>query len=195
MVTQRLMFLAAASAVCLVDVSVYDQALAADRQVAQVDAPLKKDKVNAEAHLSLEKLAPGKECRILIRLNVLPGWHINSNPARPEGYVPTEVSFKGKHGTTLAELSYPKGKLMRMADSDDPISVYDGKVDLFGKLTVPEAAAGLTEDMEIVVKYQACDDRTCLLPTTVKLSGKLPVAKRDEVVRPINQKLFQPTER
>ena len=118
------------------------------------------------------------------------GWHINSNPAKPEGYVATEVTFKGKQGTTLKDLKYPAGKLIRMQNSDDEISVYDGRVDFFGKLVVPAEAAGKTEEMEIVVKYQACDDKKCLLPTTVKLSGKLPVAKENEAVRAINQKLF-----
>lgn len=174
-----------------------DDSDASERQVAQAaptaGVPKKDEKVKAEAHLSVDKLAPGQECRILIRLTIAPGWHINSNPAKPEGFVATEVSFKGKLGTLLKDVKYPAGKSMRMQDQDEPVSVYDGKVDVFGKLVVPADAAGMTEDMEIVVSYQACDDTRCLRPTTVKLSGKLPVAKSGESVRSINEKLFKPS--
>ncbi len=174
-----------------------DERVSSDRQVAQAEpaagVPKKDDKVKAEAHLSTDKLAPGQECRILIRLNVAPGWHINSNPAKPEGFVATEISFKGKLGTLLKDIKYPVGKSMRMQDQDEPVSVYDGKVDVFGKLVIPAEAAGMTEEMEIVVSYQACDDTRCLRPTTVKLSGKLPVAKSGESVRSINEKLFKPS--
>lgn len=162
---------------------------------AAPEVPAKKDKVTAEAHLSVDKLPPGGECKILIRLTVQEGWHINSNPASPEGFIATEVSFKGKQGTQLGSLKYPKGKAIQMQDLEEMVSVYDGKVNIFGVLKVPPTAAGQTEEMEIVVKYQACDDQKCLLPTTVKLSGKLPIAKADEQVRSVNEKLFKPQEK
>jgi len=173
------------------------EAVSEVRQVAQAEpaVPAKKDKVTAEAHLSVDKLPPGSECKILIRLSVEKGWHINSNPAAPQGFIATEVSFKGKQGTQLQSVKYPKGKPIKMQDLNQDISVYDGKVDIFGVLKVPVEAAGLTEDMEIVVKYQACDDQKCLLPTTVKLSGKLQIAKADEPVRSVNEKLFKPQEK
>ncbi|MBI1347542.1 hypothetical protein GC163_14780 [bacterium] len=163
--------------------------------LAETAAPNKKDKVTAEAHLSVDKLPPGSECKILIRLSIQEGWHINANPAAPEGFIATEVAFKGKHGTQLGQLQYPKGKPIRMQDFDEPVSVYDGKVNIFGVLKVPESAAGQAEEMEIVVKYQACDDQKCLIPTSVKLSGKLPVAKTGETVRSINEKLFKPQDK
>lgn len=190
------------SMVCCLFVAVTVSAAAADRdssqrQVAQAETavPAKKDKVTAEAHLSVDKLPPGGECKILIRLTVQDGWHINSNPASPEGFIATEVTFKGKQGTQLGGLKYPKGKMIRMQDLDEAVSVYDGKVNIFGILKVPATAAGNTEEMEIVVKYQACDDQKCLLPTTVKLAGKLPVAKAGESVRSVNEKLFKPQDK
>ncbi len=154
--------------------------------------PRKTERVRAEAHLSVDRLEPGKECDILIRLNIQPEWHINSNPPEPKEYVATEVTFKGKLGTKLGSVKYPKGKPFRMKGIDEPISVYEGRVDLFGKLSVPAGAAGKLEDMEIVVNFQSCNHEICELPATVKLSGKLPVAREGEAVRAINDKLFHP---
>jgi len=155
-------------------------------------APKKKDKLKAEAHLSVDKLPPGGECQVLIRLTIDPGWHINTNPAMPKEFVPTEIAITGKQGTKLAELKFPKGKPFHMQDLDEDVWVYDGRVDIRGKLHVPPTAAGKTEEIEIAVKYQACDDKTCLLPTTYKLVGKLPVATTPDEVKPVNEKLFPP---
>lgn len=163
--------------------------------VAQADPPSPKkkdDKVKVEAHLSVDKLPPGGECQVLIRLTVESGWHINTNPAKPKEFVATEITIIGKQGTKLAELKYPKGKPMHMQDFDEDVWVYDGKVDVRGKLQIPAAAAGKSEDVDIIVKYQACDDKRCLLPATVKLTGKLPVAESAADVKPVNAKLFPP---
>lgn len=163
--------------------------------VAQADAPTpgkKADKIKAEAHLSVDKLPPGGECQVLIRLTIEPGWHINTNPANPKDFVATEVSIVSQQGAKLAELKYPKGKAIQMKDFDEKVWVYDGKVDFRGKLTVPASAAGKTDEIDIVVKYQACDDEKCLLPTTYKLKGKLPVAASANDVKSINEKLFPP---
>jgi hypothetical protein len=44
--------------------------------------------------------------------------------------------------------------------------------------------------MEIVINYQACNETGCLPPKNIKLTGKLPIAKQGETVKPINGKLF-----
>jgi len=154
--------------------------------------PKKKDEqVKVEAHLSVDRLPAGTECQILIRLTVEPGWHINAVPASPDT-IETEVSFKGKLGTKLVRPKFPKGKKLKLMDQDEPVSVYDGKVDIRGVLQIPESAGGQTEEMEIAVKYQACNENICKPPTTVKLNGKLPVAKVGESVKKQNEKLFPP---
>jgi hypothetical protein len=160
-------------------------------QSSAPNAPKKDEKVKVEAHLSVDKLPAGGKCQILVRLNIEPGWHISAIP-NTEGTLETEIEFKGKLGTQLTGKKAPKGKLLKLVDLEEPVSVYDGKIDIRGVLEIPADAAGKTEEMEIVVKYQACDKDTCLLPTSTRLAGKLAVAKPGETVRSINEKLFPP---
>ena len=70
--------------------------------------------------------------------------------------------------------------------------VYEGEVALLGTLTVPKSSGGQTDEMEITINYQACNEKGCLPPKSIKLTGKLPVAKAGEAVKPINVKLFAP---
>ena len=54
---------------------------------------------------------------------------------------------------------------MKFAFSDESIAVYGGDVSLEGEL----------EGESVVLVYQACDDTTCLLPRTERLSLELPL--------------------
>ncbi len=153
--------------------------------------PNEKDLVKAEAHLSVDRLPAGSKCQILIRLTVQPEWHIGANPPLNEEDVVTKVEWKGKLGSKLLQVKYPVGKKFTPEDGT-PQLVYDGKVDIRGTLEIPADAGGSNEEMEIIVHYQACNDKICRIPTTVKLAAKLPVAKPGEPVKQINEKLFAP---
>lgn len=155
-------------------------------------APPPKDLVKAEAHLSTERLPAGDKCQILIRLTIHEGWHTYANPPKSEEDIPTEIEFKGKLGTKLTKLKYPVGAKYDPMDGVDTKLVYDGRVDIRGVLEVPASASGENEEMEITVKFQACDDSRCLRPDVVKLKGKLPVSKLGEPVKLVNEKLFPP---
>ncbi len=155
-------------------------------------APPPKDLVKAEAHLSTERLPAGDKCQILIRLTIHEGWHTYANPPKSEEDIPTEVEFKGKLGTKLVKIKYPVGAKYDPMDGEPPKLVYDGRVDIRGVLEVPASASGENEEMEITVKFQACDDSRCLRPDVVKLKGKLPVSKLGEPVKLVNEKLFPP---
>jgi hypothetical protein len=57
---------------------------------------------------------------------------------------------------------------------------------------VPEKAAGTVEEFELIIRYQACNDNGCERPKTLKFAAKVPVAKLNEKVNPINTKVFNP---
>ena len=153
--------------------------------------PAKKKKpkyVNAKAYLSVDKLPAGKSCRIVMVVDVSKGWHINSNPASPDFLEPTRLVIKSKYGTKLTRIRYPKAK--KLNQHGDEIHVYEGKVEIHGLIEIPLSAAGKTEQMEIVLEYQACDSKRCLRPMKVTLGGKVPVAQSLDQVKMINLALF-----
>ncbi|MEW4526514.1 DUF255 domain-containing protein [Maioricimonas sp. JC845] len=150
----------------------------------------KHDKANGSAYLSVARLPAGGRCEVAVVLSVKETWHINANPPQPDYVLPTEVIVTATHGTELAKIDYPEGHAFTVEGFDEPLSVYEGKVILRGVLTVPEAAAGQIEDIELLVRYQACNDKTCQRPMKMKLTGQIPVAPKGERVRPVNRSLF-----
>ena len=150
----------------------------------------KDEKITAQAFLSVDKLPAGGTCKIVLLVDVKDGWHINANPAKPDFLKPTVFSMKSKHGTEMTVSRYPPGKKLSIEDIEEPLHVYDKRIAIFGTVKVPKDAAGKTEEMELLLRYQACNDRQCIRPTTLTLHGRLPVARPGEPVKQINQDLF-----
>jgi hypothetical protein len=154
-----------------------------------------KDHVNPQVLLAVDKLPAGKSAQFAVVIDIESGWHINTNPAKPSFAIPTTVAVKGKHGTKAAKVEFPKGRDLKIEGLDQPVSVYEGRVVLFGTLAVPDEAARQTEELTVEVKFQACNEKACLAPKTAKLVGKVPVAGQGEQVKAINGKLFEKDEK
>ncbi|MGE0377058.1 MAG: DUF255 domain-containing protein [Planctomycetaceae bacterium] len=148
--------------------------------------------VSAKAYLSVDQLLPGGKVEVAVVVSIKDGWHINTNPARPDFLIPTELKLSTVHKTALSKVAYPKGHEFRMEGIDEPLTVYEKEVVLKGTLDAGRAAAGQTEELTLTVHYQACDDRKCLRPAEAKLSFKVPFAASKSDVKPINESLFKP---
>ncbi|MBA3316296.1 MAG: protein-disulfide reductase DsbD N-terminal domain-containing protein [Planctomycetota bacterium] len=150
-----------------------------------------KDHVRPQVYLSVDRLPAGEKVRFAVVLDIEDGWHINTNPARPEFVKPTTVTLTGKHGTSLSKIAYPKGSDLTIEGMNEPQGVYEGRVVLFGDLAIPSEAARQTEELTVEVKFQACNEKQCLAPKTAKLIGKVPVAAAGETVKKVNEKVFE----
>lgn len=167
---------------------------AAETIVLVADEKADKDHVRPQVLLPVDRLPAGRKIRLAVVLDVEKGWHINTNPPRPEFTQPTTVSVKAKHGTKLAGVDYPTGRDLVIEGFDEPVSVYEGRVLLFGTLEIPATAARQTEELTVEIKFQACNEKLCLAPKTTKLIGKVPVAAQGDPVKQINQEIFDKDE-
>jgi DsbC/DsbD-like thiol-disulfide interchange protein len=110
--------------------------------------------------------ADGKQV-VTLTLTIDKGWHLYANPA-PQDFpgVPVEVKISGKTKPASVKVEYPEGKVVKDATIGD-YKVYEGKAEI--KVTV-QRAKGDADPLDLAIKLQACTDKKCLLPATVKLS-------------------------
>lgn len=146
------------------------------------------EKVSQRVFLSVDKLPAGSTCDVAILLEVDEGWHVYANPVAANWQIPTKLTVKSANGTKLLQTLYPAGESMTF--QGDQISVYEGRVLLFATLSIPAGAAGGSEELTFEVKYQACNDSTCLAPATVSKPGKIPVTAPGERANSVNPKIF-----
>ena len=150
-----------------------------------------KDYVSAKAFLSANKLSKKAPCRIAIVLEVEPDWHINANPASDKLLIPTTVTLKSKHGTRLLNLRYPVGREFQTESVKYAARVYEGQVTFFGELHVDAATTEATEEFELHIKYQACNDDRCERPRILKFAGKVAIAAAEDSIDSINAAIFE----
>jgi uncharacterized protein YyaL (SSP411 family) len=130
-------------------------------------APKQSDKVVNVTASADKPGADGKQT-IKIKLVVDKDWHAYANPVGNEGLesAQTTVTVSGKAKPKGVKIDYPQGKIVI-----DPIvgnyNVYEGTVEI---KAVVQRAAGDSGPLDVSVKLQACNDKMCLPPATVKLS-------------------------
>jgi uncharacterized protein YyaL (SSP411 family) len=153
--------------------------------------PNRNSTVTARAYLSVDKLPPGGTCRFVVYVAIKDGWHINTNQVAEDWQVPTELTIASKQGVTVAKLSYGGGKSTQLPGSQRPMTIFEKSAEIRGVLIVPAEAAGKDDDLQFLLKYQACNVKgECLQPTKVKLSGRVQIAPNLQSVHAANANLF-----
>lgn len=94
--------------------------------------------------------------------------HINSNRPSSEFLIPTSVNFSVA-GASVSDVVYPPGKEKRFAFSDEPLNVYEGKVRIRFRLSVPATWRGRTIRVRASVTFQPCTDEVCYPPRTTTI--------------------------
>jgi len=119
--------------------------------------------------------------QLVVRFELRDGLHIYGEPV-PDGMVPTRIDVEGPPGLVVGDPIYPPTESLRLESLAVELPVWSGSVDVVVPFyAVGELASEVrpldveSATLEIRVRYQACDDQTCLLPKTEKLSIRLPL--------------------
>ncbi len=130
----------------------------AKKSDAVVKAEAKADKPDAD----------GKQT-VTITLDIERPWHLYANPVDNEDLASakTDVAIRAKDKTEGVKIEYPKGKVIVDAAVGN-YKVYEGKITIKATL---KRTKGDDSPLEVSIKLQACDDKRCLLPATLKITA------------------------
>ncbi len=152
---------------------------------------LKQDHVKIKTYSSLDKLYSGSENKFAAKVLIEDGWHINSNKPYEEFLIPTELKLESAKGFSLSNVVYPAAKDYKFSFSDNPLSVWEGEILIGGLLNVENDIAPGNYELIFTLEYQACNDMSCLAPTSISDTLLVEVADRRAVVNQINQEIFE----
>ncbi len=138
----------------------------------------------ASAHVRLElvgeesAVSRGSTVAIDARAVIEEGWHINAHRPAQSYLIPTALRVTLlPPGIVAGEVRYPQPVERRLAFAGgETLLVYEGAVLLETDVTVPADYPGRRIRIEAVLRYQACNDATCLKPKTVKTELLVPIA-------------------
>lgn len=125
-----------------------------------------KSDAKVKAAVSADKPDGSGQQAITIKLSIDKGWHLYANPVGNADLASTQTKLAVIGKGEAVKIDYPAGVEVK----DDTIGnyrIYKGDVAIKAVVKRP---AGETGPLEMTLFFQACDDSTCLLPATVKLS-------------------------
>lgn len=149
------------------------------------------DLVKIKTFLSLDKVYADSEFKIAIKVNVDSTWHINSNKPYEDYLIPTELIIDSSINTfSINNVVYPEAHDFKLSFSETPLSVWEGEIIIGAMLQSPKDIQPGKYSLIISIDYQACNDITCLAPTSVMDTIEIEIADRQSVVNAINSELF-----
>ena len=106
------------------------------------------------------------DARVTVQLRN--GYHVNSDTPADDYLIPLRLTWAAAP-FEVAATTFPKPKLEKYSFSPKPVSVFTGDFDILTRLKVP---ASVVEGPGVLVgklRYQACNDNSCLPPKTIEV--------------------------
>jgi thiol:disulfide interchange protein DsbD len=113
------------------------------------------------------RVTAGGTATAVVRIAIVPGWHVNANPPSPDYMVPTEVVIDPAAGVRPGKPAYPPPVPLKVGFEESPIAVYGGTVEVQVPITADAQAARGALQLAAKVRFQACNDQICLTPASV----------------------------
>lgn len=130
--------------------------------------PAKKSDSVVKAKAVADKPGPDGTQLVTVTLKIEKPWHIYANPVGNDDLTNAQTVLKvnGPDMPRVLKTEYPKSKLIK-----DPVvgdyRIFEGDVIIKVAVRRSSAAKG---PLEAEIKLQACSDKTCLPPATMKVT-------------------------
>ncbi|MDP1904750.1 MAG: thioredoxin domain-containing protein [Pseudomonadota bacterium] len=105
-----------------------------------------------------------------LTLDLKTGWHINGHRPLQDYLIPTSLKAGGQ-GWHIVRVDYPEALVTKLGFQKEALALYQGKILIRAELERKSAGAG---GVPLELRLQACSDRVCLPPETLRLEAALP---------------------
>lgn len=105
-----------------------------------------------------------------LRVEVLPGFHVNSDHPKDEFLIPLKLTWQEGPLKTQS-INFPKAEEIQVGN--DHLLVFTGTFDIRTNFAVPSNAPAGSITITGKLRYQACSNQMCFRPASLEV--KLPV--------------------
>ena len=117
---------------------------------------------------------------LTVELAIAPGLHVYAGPV-PPGLTPLSVDIEPIEGLTVGPVSWPAPRPLEIPELGEGVWVHEGTVRGTLPLTFTAVPGGGDRVLGVTVRYQACNDSSCLVPSSIRL--QVPVQEQALVGR------------
>ena len=119
---------------------------------------------------ALVTIAQGGEGQARVSVIVADGFHVQANPASAEFLIPLQLQLRAKGGVRATIPDYPPGEPYRLQGMPSELMTYYGTFEIVVHVNAENSAQPGDRTLRGVLRYQACDDRSCRIPASVQVS-------------------------
>ena len=147
--------------------------------------------VKARSFVSLEPVPRGKEFQVAVVADIKSGYHVNSHKPSDEYLIATSLTPQLPAGFQILDTIYPAGRQEKFSFSPDkPLDVYTGSVVFRVRLVAQAEAAIGAVNIPVILRYQACNDTTCLPPVKIPVDVRVDVGTAGSAGRAMHPEIF-----
>ena len=111
-----------------------------------------------------------------LSLKLAPAYHVNSNTPSDPYLIPLRLTWNSGPLETV-EILFPPPRTEKFGFSQTPLSVFTGDFNITTRFKAISTAALGKSVLTGNLRYQACNDRTCLTPKTIEVTLPIEIVK------------------
>jgi hypothetical protein len=119
------------------------------------------------AHLSVTTSASAQAGKASLFVDVAPKPTMHVYSPGQKGYIAITLTLTADPAFTAAKAKYPAGEKLFMKVLNETQLVYSKPFRITQDIRFVKPGAGAPRTIKGTLRYQACDDKICYLPTTV----------------------------
>jgi Thiol:disulfide interchange protein DsbD, N-terminal len=146
--------------------------------------------VKPRAYVSLAPVPRGQKFEVAVVAEIHAGFHMNSHQPTDEYLIPTTLMTQWPQGLRQIDAVYPPGEMRKFSFSPKPLSVYTGRVTLTLRIEASANAPLGAHTIPLMLRYQACNETTCLPPVKIPVDVTLLIAAAGTRARATNPEIF-----
>jgi hypothetical protein len=146
--------------------------------------------VKPQAFVSLEPVPRGTAFEVAVVAEIRNGYHINANKPADEFLIPTTLTAQLPNGLRQVGTVYPPQQSLKFSFSQTPLLVYTGRAPIFLQMEAGMDAPLGAMMIPVVLRYQACNDSTCLPPVKIPISVTVQIAAAGSNSRRVHPEIF-----
>jgi cytochrome c biogenesis protein CcdA/thiol-disulfide isomerase/thioredoxin len=123
-----------------------------------------------------DRVGSGDDLRVALKVHLPEGFHVNANQPRDPSLIPIVLSIDPPSGVTVSEIVYPEATDLAQRGADKPLRVYERDFAIGAVLRVGRDVAPGDLMVPARLRYQACDESMCYIPSTAVTGWTFAVA-------------------
>lgn len=150
--------------------------------------------VSAVGYVDQEPLVAGQSATLALKLEIAAGYHIQSAQPLEKAFIATRITAAPNAGFIFGTPRYPQHQVIAAPGltKSGRLAVYERELTILLPLTIARDAAAGPRVLNICVRTQACDDKSCLPPTDISMPVAVTIAPTGSVGQSVHPEIFQP---